>query len=66
MKPDEKRQNRINILYLKALNKKYTSDGKFHYNEMVMDAMKIGVSKPTAINYSNKVLERLYNGGHLK
>ncbi len=66
MKMHEKRQGRINTLYQRALNGKYTKDGKFSYSFLVADAMQIGVVKSTAEDYAEKVVDKLQDTGLLK
>ena len=66
MKQGEKRDGRISTLFDRAIKGKYTSGGKFSYTELVLDAQEIGVSKATAKDYADEVIERLQLRGHLK
>lgn len=66
MKSDEKREGRINTLHQRALNKRYTSNGKFHFDKLLDDARNMGVAEITAQSYGQAVLLRLKKGGHLK
>jgi len=66
LRSDEKREHRLSTLFQNALNKKYTSKGKFEYGMLVNDAKAIGVSIETAKDYANVVIKRLEKRGHLK
>jgi len=65
MKLDEKRNGRLSALYDKALKGKYTKEGKFSWILLYNDAKLIGVSKTTAEDYADRVVERLQKGGYL-
>ena len=65
MKSDEKRNSRITMLHQRALNGKYTADGKFSMTHLINDAKCIGVSEKTAEDYAESVITRLQKGGHL-
>jgi len=60
-----KRDMRINSLYNKALNGKYTNGGKFSMIQLINDASAIGVHLNTAEDYAAAVVERLKKAGHL-
>jgi hypothetical protein len=66
MNLDEKREGRINMLHQKALNGKFTNNGRFSYTELVAAAKIIGVTKQTAQSYADTVIDRLKKGGHLR
>ncbi len=61
-----KRDNRINMLYTRALAGKYQIAGAFSYTALILDAKAIGVHDDTAKSYSEAVIERLVKAGHLK
>jgi len=66
LKSDEKRNNRINMLHQRALNRKFNDDEMFRYDLVVASAMTMGVSKQTAESYADVVVTRLKKAGHLK
>jgi len=61
-----KRDMRIQGLYKQALAGQFTSDGEFHYDELVKAAKIIGVHQRTAVSYADAVVQRLLKAGHLK
>jgi len=61
-----KRKIRIDMLYQRALRKKYTHEGKFFLIELIKDAESIGVVTSTACSYADSVIDRLQRAGHLK
>ena len=66
LKSDEKRNNRIMMLHQRALEKKYTWSGQFHYDVLVNDAMSMSVSESTARSYADAVIIKLKKGKHMK
>ena len=61
-----KRDMRIQGLYKQALAGQFTTDGEFHYDELVKAAKIIGVQSKTAVSYADTVVNRLKRAGHLK
>jgi len=65
MKPAQKKDGRIDTLYKRAINGKYTKEGKFLLSELIQDGVRIGVTKATAGRYADEVIKRLQKRGHL-
>ena len=60
------KEGRLKDLYENAMKRKYTHKGKFHYDELLADAMAIGVGAKTAHEYSDSVIARLKKNGHVR
>lgn len=66
MKADAARSGRITRLYDDALKGKFQDGGQFSYIKLVNTAKLIGVTRSTAEDYADDVVERLKKGGYLK
>ena len=66
MNNDFKREGRILMLYQRALRKKYTQGGRFSETQLYNDAIAIGVGKTTAQSYTDAVITKLKQAGHLQ